>query len=104
MKKYSIGQFSKEIGVTPQTLRNWDKTDKLKPSHISPSGHRYYSQQQVDSHLNLKILSSKSHSGESCNNTLDILIQILMVFSTSLDSVARNKVNKFIRELKEDEQ
>ncbi|MFD2728486.1 MerR family DNA-binding transcriptional regulator, partial [Enterococcus camelliae] len=22
---YSIGEFGKQIGVTPQTLRNWDK-------------------------------------------------------------------------------
>lgn len=53
MKKYSIGQFSKEIGVTIQTLRNWDKTDKMKPQYIAPSGHRYYSQQQLDYFLGL---------------------------------------------------
>ncbi len=33
-----IGEFAKKIGVTIQTLRNWDKTGKLKPSHISKSG------------------------------------------------------------------
>ncbi|KWZ78455.1 transcriptional regulator, MerR family [Heyndrickxia coagulans] len=31
MKMYSIGQFAKQLGVTTQTLRNWDKTNKLKP-------------------------------------------------------------------------
>ena len=30
MKYYSIGEFAKLINVTIQTLRNWDKTDKLK--------------------------------------------------------------------------
>ena len=44
MKQYSIGEFAKKIGTTVQTLRNWDKTDKLKPNFVSPSGHRYYSQ------------------------------------------------------------
>ncbi|MGX7403284.1 MerR family DNA-binding transcriptional regulator, partial [Enterococcus camelliae] len=27
---YSIGEFGKQIGVTPQTLRNWDKRGELK--------------------------------------------------------------------------
>lgn len=43
---YSIGEFAKKINVTAQTLRNWDKTGKLKPSHLAPSGHRYYSEAQ----------------------------------------------------------
>ena len=30
MKFYSIGQFSKLIGKTNQTLRNWDKDGTLK--------------------------------------------------------------------------
>ncbi|OXS74681.1 IS607 family transposase [Domibacillus enclensis] len=53
MKHYSIGQFAKEIGVTVQTLRNWDKTGKLKPASTSSSGHRHYSQQQLDYFLGL---------------------------------------------------
>lgn len=31
LKTYSIGKFSKIIGVTETTLRNWDKVNKLKP-------------------------------------------------------------------------
>ena len=53
MKRYSIGQFAKEINVTVQTLRNWDHTDKLKPDYVSPSRHRYYSQKQLDYYLGL---------------------------------------------------
>ncbi len=30
MKKYSIGQFAKKINKTQQTLRNCDKSGKLK--------------------------------------------------------------------------
>ena len=60
MKKYSIGQFAKEIGVTVQTLRNWDKASKLKPQHVSPSGHRYYSQQQLEYFLGLHSPQSES--------------------------------------------
>ncbi|KXG76215.1 Multidrug-efflux transporter 1 regulator [Thermotalea metallivorans] len=51
MKYYSIGEFAELIGVTQQTLRNWDKVGKLKPSHIGKSGYRYYSQQQLQHYL-----------------------------------------------------
>ena len=54
MKYYSIGEFSKAIGVTQQTLRNWDKIGKLKPHHVAKSGYRYYSQQQLQYYLGLK--------------------------------------------------
>ncbi|WP_144941002.1 MerR family transcriptional regulator [Paenibacillus sp. 32O-W] len=32
MKLYGIGDFSKLIGVTQQTLRIWDKDKRLSPS------------------------------------------------------------------------
>lgn len=54
MKFYSIGQFSKLIGKTNQTLRNWDKDGTLKPHHVSESGYRYYSQEQFNHFLGLK--------------------------------------------------
>lgn len=54
MKFYSIGQFSKQIGKTEQTLRNWDKNGTLKPHHITKSGYRYYSQEQLDHFFGLK--------------------------------------------------
>lgn len=44
---YTINKFSKLVGVTPQTLRNWDKTGKLKPVHTSSNGYRYYSEEQL---------------------------------------------------------
>lgn len=48
MKLYAIGDFAEMIGVTQQTLRNWDKLGKLKPHHVSASGYRYYSQAQLN--------------------------------------------------------
>lgn len=54
MKFYSIGQFSKQIGKTEQTLRNWDKNGTLRPHHITKSGYRYYSQEQLDHFFGLK--------------------------------------------------
>ena len=47
MKYYTTHEFSKLVGKTPQTLRNWDKKDILKPHHTSTNGYRYYSDEQI---------------------------------------------------------
>ena len=52
MNYYTIHTFSKMCGLTPQTLRNWDKNGTLIPHHKTPSGYRYYSQEQLNSILN----------------------------------------------------
>ncbi len=36
MKYYSIGEFAKLIGRTEQTLRNGDKSNRLKPAYVAP--------------------------------------------------------------------
>ena len=38
-----IGEASKILGITPQTLRRWEREGKFLPSHISEGGTRYYS-------------------------------------------------------------
>ena len=55
MKYYSIGQFAKAIGKTTKTLRNWDKNGKLKPVRVEDTGYRYYSQEQLNHFLGLKL-------------------------------------------------
>lgn len=54
-KYYSINEFSNILGVSAQTLRNWDKNNKLKPHHTSSNGYRYYSHEQLSQVLNVKI-------------------------------------------------
>ena len=54
MKYYSIGQFAQLIGKTEQTLRNWDKKSVLKPHHVTESGYRYYSQEQLNHFLGIQ--------------------------------------------------
>ena len=54
MRYFTINKFSKIVGVTPQTLRNWDKTGKLKPHHTSENGYRYYSEEQLKQVLRTK--------------------------------------------------
>ena len=48
LEYYTINKFSKIIGVTPQTLRNWDRSGKLHPHHTSSNGYRYYSEEQLN--------------------------------------------------------
>ena len=50
-KYYTIHQFSKILGVSAQTLRNWDNSGKLKPHHTTSNGYRYYSNKQLNSIL-----------------------------------------------------
>lgn len=59
MKYYTIHEFSKLVGKTPQTLRNWDKKGILKPHHTSSNGYRYYSEEQINKVLNIKISKQK---------------------------------------------
>ena len=84
MKRYRIGQFA-EISVTVQTIRNWDKRDKLKPDCL-PSGHQYYSQKQLDYFLGL-------HSPES--------LEKVTIGYCRLQGKQANQSKKIIKELKE---
>jgi predicted site-specific integrase-resolvase len=58
MKYYTIHETKQILGVSAQTLRNWDKSGKLKPHHRSSNGYRYYS----ESDLNV-ILGKRSGEG-----------------------------------------
>ena len=53
-KYYSINEFSKILGVSAQTLRNWDNNGKLHPHHTSSNGYRYYSHEQLNQVMNMK--------------------------------------------------
>lgn len=47
-KFYSIREVTEQLGVTAQTLRNWDRSGKLHPHHTSGNGYRYYSEEQIN--------------------------------------------------------
>ena len=51
---YSINKFAKILGVSAQTLRNWDTKGKLHPHHTTSSGYRYYSHGQLNQVMNIK--------------------------------------------------
>lgn len=47
MKYYSTKSVAQMLGVTSQTLRNWDREGKLKPAYIKSNGYRYYSEDSI---------------------------------------------------------
>lgn len=60
MKFYNISEFAKRIGKSASSLRNWDKNGTLKPSYISPGGHRMYSEKQACEFLGLPYVSENN--------------------------------------------
>lgn len=53
-KYYSINEFSKILGVSAQTLRNWDNNGKLHLHHTSSNGYRYHLHEQLNQVMNIK--------------------------------------------------
>ena len=126
-KYYSIHEFSKIIGVSAQTLRNWDANGKLHPHHATTSGYRYYSDEQLNQVMNVKpknriiigycrVSSHKQKDDlerqiEIIDNTeeseqqelVEDLVQIITVFSCKLQGKRANKAKKLIRELMQEE-
>ena len=62
---YSIGEFAKKIGVTIQTLRDWDKSGKLKPAYRSKGNYRYYSEDQLNEILQKRVSNSRLNGKRS---------------------------------------
>ena len=54
MKYYSSKKVTEILGVTAQTLRNWDKEGKLKPSYVKSNGYRYYPSSKTCNKCNYK--------------------------------------------------
>ncbi len=60
MKYYTIHKVSEMLGVSAQTLRNWDKSGKLKPHHKSTNGYRYYAENDLNILLGARNQNSKT--------------------------------------------
>ena len=56
-KYYAIKETAKLLGVTPLTLRNWDKSGKLKAYRNPINNYRVYKAEEIE--LFLRRLESK---------------------------------------------
>src|SRR3989344_9045398 len=44
----SIGEAAKQLNVSIDTLRRWDKNNRLRAFRIGPRGHRFYKKSDID--------------------------------------------------------
>ena len=51
-------EFAKELGVSVETLRRWDRTGKL-PAKRTPANHRYYTESDLTAAKGLEPLVNK---------------------------------------------
>ena len=88
-KYYSIREFAKILGVSTQTLRNWDKKGKLHPHHTSSNGYRYYSHEQLNQVMNIKpnldkiVIGYCRVSSNKQKNDLERQIENMKLYLTS---------------------
>ena len=52
MVYYKINEFAKMIQISPNTLRTWGDKGILAPHHRTPTGIRFYSEEQVTKYFN----------------------------------------------------
>ena len=94
MKYYSSKTVSQMLGVTAQTLRNWDREGKLKPSYVKSNGYRYYSEDSILSYTQerktKKNLNVVSYARVSSKKQSDDLERQLNNLKTYLDSKYSN--------------
>ena len=90
MKYYSAKTVTQILGVTAQTLRNWDKEGKLKPSYVKSNGYRYYSEDLILSYTQerktKKNLNIIGYARVSSEKQLDDLERQVNNLKTYLDS------------------
>ena len=90
MKYYSSKTVTQILGVTAQTLRNWDKEGKLKPSYVKSNGYRYYSEDSILSYTQerktKKNLNVIGYARVSSNKQSDDLERQVNNLKTYLDS------------------
>lgn len=106
-KYYSINKFSKILGVSAQTLRNWDKKGKLHPHHTSSNGYRYYSHEQLNQVMNVKpnldriVIGYYRVSSNKQKDDLERQIENMKLYLTAQGKRA-NKARKLVKELIDD--
>jgi excisionase family DNA binding protein len=60
-KYYTIKQAAKILGVTPLTLRNWDKNGKLQAYRHPANNYRVYKTSQLELFLRKMEISKEKH-------------------------------------------
>lgn len=62
---YTTSEFARLIGVTKNTLVNWETHKWLLPHHKTPSGRRFYSEEQLEDFFAGKLGRKAGNHGEN---------------------------------------
>ena len=91
-KLISIGNTSKLLGVSIDSLRRWDKTRKLSSVRNGPVGHRYYRQTDIDIFLrDIVALAEQWASAETgITPVQEVYCQTRDVFQARLETLQSN--------------
>ncbi len=98
-KYYSINEFSKILGVSAQTLRNWDNKEKLKPHHTSSNGYRYYSHEQLNQVMGKYIKQDNKHDEMFIN----IIISLCNLYKSNVSENTNIVISKILKLIEGDE-
>ena len=85
MNLIKIGQASKILGVTPQTIRQWELSGELLPDRKSSSGTRYYDLSKLTNSKNIaqKNLCYARVSSKDQEKDLETQVYLLETFCVS---------------------
>lgn len=70
MSEYTIGDLAKKLNITTRTIRYYDQKGMVKPSRVSESGYRLYSDEQIKQ---LRLIIFLKELGFSLQNIQKIL-------------------------------
>ena len=92
MSEYTIGDLAKKLNITTRTIRYYDQKGLVKPSRVSESGYRLYSDEQIRQLKLIIFLKELGFSLKDIQKILedkngDKLIDLLLE-----DQLKRNKV------------
>ena len=83
-----LSEFAKRIGVSEQTLRNWDKSGKLVAKRTK-GNHRFYIEDDYNNYM-----KSSNKNKEEVSNMNDVQKQWLADFVDSMSEEETKKIAK----------
>lgn len=87
----SIGQAAKFIGVSPDTLRRWEKKGKIK-AFRSPTNRRYYTKEQLKAAMMGKMLQPKTMSEKSTSTEVKKLSEKSAIMTVKKKTSSQSKI------------
>ena len=91
--EYTVGKFAKKLGVTKRTLHHYDEIGLFKPSIITSTNHRVYTDEDISKFqkiVTLKYIGFTLDEIEKIINSSDSMYESLVYQRSKLDNKRRN--------------